>query len=61
MVLGKQRAEWTRLSRLMALTANCHRTKNPLDWDYFNVYKEPPEPLTEAQREAMAKHIFGGK
>lgn len=57
MARGRERADWTRTSRLMTLTANMQR-KSPLDWDYFNPYREPPPELSQEQREAMVKAMF---
>ncbi len=63
MAIGRERAEWRRFSRLMALLANCHRNakkqSRPYSENDFNPYPPPPVELTEAQREARAKAMFG--
>ena len=37
----------------MALTSNCHRTKNPVDWNFYNPFKDHPRELTVAEKEAI--------
>lgn len=57
MHFGRQRAEWNRLSQLLALTATCHSTKQH-EADQFNPYAEPPPQLTEADKEALAAQVL---
>ena len=57
MYFGRQRAEWNRLSQLLALTATCHSTKQH-QADEFNPYAEPPAQLSPADKQAMADQVL---
>ena len=63
MVIGHQRSEWSRVSAVMALTANINRSSKrsksykPSD---FDPYAPPPPPLTVEQKEAIIGAFMKG-